>query len=92
MAVFKHFHRYFEFEQSLNASFLSLIPKKNNTINIKDFRPISLVGCVYKLLSKMLAYQLRGLPLANRFCMCYCNDETVDHLLLHCPVAVAHLL
>ena len=43
MAVFKHFHRYFEFEQSLNASF-------------KDFRPINLVGCVYKLLSKVLAH------------------------------------
>ena len=28
MAVFKYFHGYFVFEQSLNASFLSLIPKK----------------------------------------------------------------
>ena len=23
----------------------------------------------------------------NRCCMCYCNEEFVDHLLLHCPVA-----
>ena len=30
---------------------------------------------------------LRGLPLVNRCCMCCCNKETVDHLLLHCPVA-----
>ena len=28
MAFFDHFHRSSEFEQSLNASFLSLIPKK----------------------------------------------------------------
>ena len=28
--------------------------------NIRDFRPISLVGCIYKLLSKMLAHRLRG--------------------------------
>ena len=48
MAFFDHFHRSSEFEQSLNASFLSLIPKKNNALNIKDFRPISLVGSVYK--------------------------------------------
>ena len=59
MAFFDHFHRSSEFERSLNASFLSLIPKKNNTLNIKDFRPISLVGNVYKLLSKVLANRLR---------------------------------
>ena len=41
MAIFKHFHRYLVFERSLNASFLSLIPKKSNAINIKDFRPTS---------------------------------------------------
>ena len=43
----------------MNASFLSLIPNKNNALNIKDFRPISLVGNVYKLLSKVLANRLR---------------------------------
>ena len=59
MAVFKHFHRFSIFERSLNASFLSLIPKKSNVVNIKDFRPISLVGSVYKLLSKALANRLR---------------------------------
>ena len=37
MAVFKYFHRYYVFEWSLNACLLSLIPKKNNAINIKDF-------------------------------------------------------
>ena len=59
MAFFDHFHRSSEFEQSLNASFLSLIPKKNNALNIKNFRPINLVGSVYKLLSKVLANKLR---------------------------------
>ena len=37
MAVFEHFHRYSVFERSLNALFLSLIPKKNNVIDVKDF-------------------------------------------------------
>ena len=59
MAFFDHFHRSLEFERSLNASFLSLILKKNNALNIKDFRPINLVGSVYKLLSKVLANRLR---------------------------------
>ena len=59
MAFFDHFHRSSEFERSLNASFLALIPKKNNALNIRDFRPISLVSSVYKLLSKVLANRLR---------------------------------
>ena len=29
---------------------------------------------------------LRGCSLANRCCVCCCNGESVDHLLLHCPV------
>lgn len=41
MAFFEDFHRNSEFEWSLNSSFLSLIPKKNNALNIKDFQPIS---------------------------------------------------
>ena len=59
MAIFKHFHRYSVFERCLNASFLTLIPKNPNAVNIKEFRPISLVGSVYKLLSKVLANKLR---------------------------------
>ena len=29
---------------------------------------------------------LRGCLLVNRCCMCCCDGEAVDHLLLHCPV------
>ena len=47
------------FERSMNASFLTLIPKMCNVVNIKDFCPISLLGSVYKLLSKVLANRLR---------------------------------
>uniref|UniRef100_A0A7N2KVN7 Reverse transcriptase domain-containing protein n=1 Tax=Quercus lobata TaxID=97700 RepID=A0A7N2KVN7_QUELO len=42
LAFFADFHRQCVFEKSLNAAFLSLIPKKANAINIKDFCPISL--------------------------------------------------
>ena len=60
MAFFADFHSQCIFEKSLNATFLCLIPKKINAVNIKDFRPISLVGRLYKLLSKVLAYRLRS--------------------------------
>ena len=35
--------------------FLILIPKKNNVEDLKDLRPISLVGGLYKILTKVLA-------------------------------------
>ena len=56
------FYEFFEkgtFAYSLNATFVTLIPKKQNAVNIRDFRPISLIGSVYKILSKVLANWLR---------------------------------
>ena len=58
MAFFGEVHEYGKFERSLNATFISLIPKKTDAVNICDFRPISLVGCIYKLLAKVLANRL----------------------------------
>ena len=59
LAFFANFHRQCIFEKSLNATFLCLIPKKINAVNIKDYHPISLVDSLYKLLSKVLANRLR---------------------------------
>ena len=54
LAVFEEFFQHCKFEKSLNATFIALIPKKNDASKIRDFRPISLVGSVYKILSKVL--------------------------------------
>jgi hypothetical protein len=43
------------FEKSLNASFISLIPKVSGAIALKDFRLISLVGGIYKIIAKVLS-------------------------------------
>ena len=59
MAVFHLFHVTGQFEKSLNATFIALIPKKATTVEVKDFRPINLVGGVYKILAKVLAIRLR---------------------------------
>jgi hypothetical protein len=59
MQVLNYFHELGSFERSLNATFLALIPKKSDAVEVKDFRPISLVGGVYKILAKLLANRLR---------------------------------
>ena len=35
------------------------LPKIDNPQRLNDFRPIALVGCLYKILAKMLANHLR---------------------------------
>ncbi|XP_057425987.1 secreted RxLR effector protein 78-like [Lotus japonicus] len=42
-----------------NASFIALIPKVDAPQNLNDFRPISLIGCMYKVISKLLAIRLK---------------------------------
>jgi len=61
MRMFFEFFSSGKFVANLNATFIGLIPKKANAENIRDFRPISLVGCIYKLLSKVLARRLRSI-------------------------------
>ena len=43
----------------MNATFIVLIPKKGGAEDLKDFRPISLVGGLYKWLAKVLANRLK---------------------------------
>ncbi len=47
------------FERSLNLTFVVLIPKKVGASDVKDLRPISLTGSIYKIISKVLANRLR---------------------------------
>ncbi|GJZ27673.1 cysteine-rich receptor-like protein kinase [Tanacetum coccineum] len=41
-----------------NASFITLIPKKADPLEVSNYRPISLNGSMYKILSKVLAARL----------------------------------
>ncbi|RVW72705.1 hypothetical protein CK203_056739 [Vitis vinifera] len=52
MGFFKDFFERGKFVRSLNNTFLVLIPKKGGAEDLSDFRPINLVGSLYKLLAK----------------------------------------
>ena len=55
MDLFREFYDQRSFSKSLNSTFLVLIPKKGGVEDLGDFRPISLLGSLYKLLAKVLA-------------------------------------
>lgn len=58
LEFFNHIPKNSSFVKSINFTFLVLVPKKKNTKQISDFRPISLIGSAYKILSKVLANRL----------------------------------
>ncbi|GKB81652.1 RNA-directed DNA polymerase, eukaryota, partial [Tanacetum coccineum] len=46
------------FPKGCNSSFVALIPKVTDAKFVNDFLPISLIGCVYKVVTKVLANRL----------------------------------
>ena len=53
------FHVNGSFPKGNNASFLALIPKINHPQSFNEYRPISLIGCMYKIIAKLMANRLR---------------------------------
>ncbi|GJY76103.1 putative RNA-directed DNA polymerase [Tanacetum coccineum] len=48
-----------EISRGCNSSFVTIIPKVADPIGLGDFRPISLIGCYYKILAKILAERVK---------------------------------
>ncbi|GAU23620.1 hypothetical protein TSUD_386090 [Trifolium subterraneum] len=59
MRFISEFHRNGKLTKGLNSTFIALIPKVDSPQRLNDFRPISLVGSLYKILAKVLANRLR---------------------------------
>ena len=49
--------------ESINAGFITLIPKVNSPECVNDFRPITLLNCCLKLITKILANRLQKIIL-----------------------------
>ena len=59
MKVFAEFYRTGIINGITNKTYICLIPKKLNSCQVKDFKPISLVTSLYKIIAKVLAKRLQ---------------------------------
>ncbi|KAK0579997.1 hypothetical protein LWI29_034757 [Acer saccharum] len=59
MAFMNEFYKDGSVVRDLNSTFITLIPKVKRPMMLSDYRPISLVGSMYKVVAKVLANRLR---------------------------------
>jgi len=53
------FHEIGCIPKGCNASFVALVPKVRDPAKLKQYRPISLVGAMYKIILKVLADRIK---------------------------------
>jgi hypothetical protein len=61
VALFANFHRGVLDLSGLNFALVTLIPKVGEATNMKQFRPISLLNCSFKIFSKLLTLRLSSI-------------------------------
>ncbi|GJU64345.1 RNA-directed DNA polymerase, eukaryota [Tanacetum coccineum] len=54
----RYFFKFSDLPKGCNSSFIALIPKIPDANLVKDFRPISLIGSIYKIIAKILTNRL----------------------------------
>ncbi|GJR39911.1 RNA-directed DNA polymerase, eukaryota, partial [Tanacetum coccineum] len=57
-AAVEHFFENRTFSKGCNSSFIALIPKVSDAKFVNEYRPISLIGSVYKVVTKIMANRL----------------------------------
>ncbi|XP_028088670.1 uncharacterized protein LOC114289202 [Camellia sinensis] len=59
LQFFKEFYENGKLVAGVNNSFISLIPKIECLTSLSDFRPISLIGSLYKIVAKVLSHRIK---------------------------------
>lgn len=65
--------------RAVNVTWVTLIPKIKNPLSIEDFRPISMVGALYKIVSKLLSIRLKVVlaPLIDESQSAFVRDRQI---------------
>ncbi|GJR85045.1 RNA-directed DNA polymerase, eukaryota [Tanacetum coccineum] len=84
------FFLYGNFPRGCNSSFIALIPKIQDAKFVSDYRPITLIGSVYKVVSKILANRLRHVIsiLVSNVQSAFVKDRQI----LDCPFIINEII
>jgi len=69
--------------REINSSFITLVPKCNNPTTVNDFRPISLLNSILKLLTKIMAdiLQKEIIPIVHKNQYGFIKTRTIQDCL-----------
>jgi hypothetical protein len=69
--------------QAINTSFITLIPKVNSHTGVNNFRPISLINCVVKIITKLMGERLQSviIPLVHHNQYGFIKSRTIQDCL-----------
>lgn len=75
MTMLNEFHRNEKLVKGVNPSFIVLIPKKEEATELQDFRPISPIERIYKVISKVISILFKqGIGIEHfRFSVSFCG-------------------
>lgn len=59
LGAVKHFERWGKISRGCNASFISFSTKIKDPLRLDDYRPISLIGSMYKIITKNLTLRIK---------------------------------
>ena len=85
MAAVQLFHATGSLLKGCNASFIALIPKVRDPSSLDQFRPISLVGVIYKIITKILSSRMKKImPLIIDECQSafLCDKGLLDSVVM----------
>lgn len=61
----KFFEEHFTFNPGSNASFITLIPKSKDLLNLEDHRFINLIGCISTIISNVFVEREKAFNTLN---------------------------
>jgi hypothetical protein len=69
--------------QAINTSFITLVPKVNNPSMVNDFRPISLINCIVKIITQLMGDRLQSviIPMVHRNQYGFIKSRTIQDCL-----------
>ena len=61
MKAVQHFEDSGTLARGCNSSFITLAPKTKDPSSLSNYHPFSLISCIYKIISKMLATRIKAI-------------------------------